>query len=452
MSSLNQYIELYRSHCDAIATGSAPILNRRRKQALSTVESGRLPRKGDETFETVDIDAMMAPNYGVNVARVDLRVDPALSFHCHVPNLSTLMGIVANDTFHPSATLAANLPEGVTFGSLRKAALETPALVERFYGSIAPENDICVALNTLLVQDGVFIHINSGVQLEKPLQLVNIFSAGADLMAFRRIIIALEDDASAKILMCDHTQDNERRYLSSQVIEISLAPSARLEVCDLEESTDVTSRVNQVFANQAEGSELHICSAALSGGTARNEFCVNLLGEHASARLSGMAIATGNRAIDNATKIVHRAGRCQSDQLFKYVLDGNSRGGFEGSITVSPGATFTEAYQSNRNLLASTSAKMHSQPALEIYNDDVKCSHGASTGQLDADALFYMRSRGIPEHEARVMLMQAFMVDVIDTVGIDGLRDRLRHLVDMRFSGHEASCRSCDAVPGVNSI
>lgn len=452
MSSLKQYIELYLSHRDTINAGSAQVMNRLRPQALATLEHARLPRRGDEGHEAVDVESVMAPDYGVNISRMDLRVDPSLSFHCHVPNLSTLMGIVANDTFHPSATLSANLPEGVTFGSLRKAAESDPELVGGVYGQIAPLTDPCVALNTLLAQDGVWIRIAPGVRLEKPLQLVNIFSALTDIMAVRRIVIDVEEGASARILVCDHTQDNERRYLSSQVVEINLAQGASLEYCDLEESTALTSRISQIYVRQHEGSELRINSSALSGGTTRNELHVDLSGQNASAMLSGMAIASGTRIIDNATDVVHSAPRCHSDQLFKYVLDGNSRGGFEGSIKVCPGACLTEAYQSNRNIVAANTAKMHSQPALEIYNDDVKCSHGASTGQLDPEALFYMRSRGIPEAEAKVMLMQAFMVDVIDTVRIDGLRDRLRHLVDMRFSGHEVTCRSCDAAAGVNNI
>ena len=125
------------------------------------------------------------------------------------------------------------------------------------------------------------------------------------------------------------------------------------------------------------------------------------------------------------------------------MLDDDSTGAFEGSILVAPGSILTEAYQSNRNILASPSARMHTRPQLEIYNDDVKCSHGATTGQLDDEALFYMRTRGIPEREARVMLMQAFMTDVIDTVAIEGLRDRLRHLVERRFAGADTTCGDC---------
>ena len=146
---------------------------------------------------------------------------------------------------------------------------------------------------------------------------------------------------------------------------------------------------------------------------------------------------------DNSSNVNHRAAHCRSSQLFKYVLDDQSTGAFEGSILVSPEAPYTEAYQSNRNMLASQQARMHTKPQLEIYNDEVKCSHGATTGQLDASALFYMRSRGISEKEARLMLMQAFMADVIETVRMEGLRDRLRHLVEKRFYGQQTLCADC---------
>ena len=156
-----------------------------------------------------------------------------------------------------------------------------------------------------------------------------------------------------------------------------------------------------------------------------------------------MAIGSEKMHIDNDSAINHRAPHCKSNQLFKYVLDEEATGAFEGSILVTPEAQYTEAYQSNRNILASTSARMHCKPQLEIYNDEVKCSHGATTGQLDTDALFYMRTRGIPEAEARTMLMQAFMIDVIETMHIAGLQERLRHLVERRFAGTLGNCSAC---------
>ena len=279
--------------------------------------------------------------------------------------------------------------------------------------------------------------------MEKALQLVNIFSSPAPLAAFRRVLIVAEDDAVLTLLVCDHTQDREQRYLASQVVELYAGRNARVEICSIEESSPATSRYSRMFVSQSEGSEVTLNNTTLTCGVTRNDFEISLNGEHCDCRLSGMAIGSDRMHIDNDTAIYHRAAHCHSNQLFKYVMDGESEGAFEGSITVTPEAPYTEAYQSNRNLLASDHARMHCKPQLIINNDEVKCSHGATTGQLDEDALFYMRSRGIPGDEARRMLMQAFMVDVIETVTIPGLQERLRHLVDRRFSGSLGNCESC---------
>ncbi|MDE6396570.1 MAG: SufD family Fe-S cluster assembly protein, partial [Muribaculaceae bacterium] len=169
-------------------------------------------------------------------------------------------------------------------------------------------------------------------------------------------------------------------------------------------------------------------------------------GQGATLTIEGMVIEDGDQIIDNSATVLHNVPECTSNQTFKYIVSDRGRGAFEGLIKVAHGAHKTEAYQNDRNLLASPTARMHSRPQLEIYCDDVKCSHGAATGQLDAQALFYMRSRGIDEPEARSMLMKAFMADVIDSIRLEPLRDRLRHLADMRLSGDgDARCEGCNA-------
>ncbi|MCM1163126.1 MAG: Fe-S cluster assembly protein SufD [Muribaculaceae bacterium] len=445
MNSLDQYIKLFEHNHEAIEAGSAPALNRLRPEALSALKGAMLPTLHTEGYEKTSIEEMFAPDYGVNVTRVNIPVDIAASFRCDVPNLSTLTGFVINDAFVPSAGLESRLPEGVTFMSLSRAAREMPELVGKHYGSLASLTSTPVALNTLLAQDGVFIHIAKGCHPEKALQLVEIFSAPVDMAAFRRVLIVVDDDAELRLLMCDHTQERTHSYLESRVIEIVVGHNARFEMCMLEESSALTSAHSLLYMVQDKGSEALVNTTTLTCGNTRNEFDIDLRGPHASTRLTGMAIGGANMHIDNNSAITHTAPHCHSDQLFKYVLDDSSTGAFEGSILVEPSAPFTEAYQSNRNILASADARMHCKPQLIIYNDEVKCSHGATTGQLDTDALFYMRQRGIPEEEARTMLMQAFMVDVIDTVRIPGLNERLRHLVDRRFSGTLGDCPGCKA-------
>ena len=443
MSALSQYIELFDTHRALIDGNSAKVLNDCRQMARESLDGKSLPRKGNEGYEKTSIEDMFAPDFGVNINRVNIPVDVSLSFKCDVPNMSTIMAFVVNDSFVPSSTLHNKMPQGVIIDSLAKAAQERPELVARFYNKLADNGNASVALNTMLAQDGVFIYVPRGVEMQRPIQLVNIFNSAAPLMGVRRLLIVVEEGASAQLLICDHTQNAEYRYLSSQVIEAHVGSNATLDIYDIEESSAITSRCSQLYACQERDSRLLVNGVTLTSGITRNDYNIDMVGENCNATLAGMAIGSGNQHVDNNSCIRHLSAHGNSNQLFKYVLDDESTGAFEGAIYVAEGARFTEAYQSNRNLLASKQARMHTKPQLEIYNDDVKCSHGATTGQLDADALFYMRSRGIPEQEARTMLMQAFMVDVIDMVKMEGLRDRLRHLVEKRFYGQHASCADC---------
>ncbi|MDE6229832.1 MAG: SufD family Fe-S cluster assembly protein, partial [Muribaculaceae bacterium] len=211
----------------------------------------------------------------------------------------------------------------------------------------------------------------------------------------------------------------------------------------IEESSAKTTRRSTLNASLAADASLRCTSATLSCGDSRMRLRVDINGAGANAEVNGMVIADADQRATYSTNILHHAENTTSNQLFKYVADGNSRCEFIGRIVVDEQARFTRAYQTNRNMLASAGAKMHAEPTLEIYCDEVKCSHGAATGQLDDRALFYMRQRGIEEETARRMLMEAFVGDVIDSVHIPSLRERLHHLVERRFSGLGATCADC---------
>lgn len=443
MNSLDQYIDLYLRNSEAFAAGSPECMNALREAALDALRDRMLPERGDEGYEKTSLNDMFAPDYGVNVNRLGLTADIAASFRCDVPNMSTLLGVVVGDTFHPSENLESRLPQGVVFTSMRNAASVIPDVLAANYGTLATLTRPEVALNTLLAQDGVVVYVPDGVKLAKPLQLVNIFASGAPTMAVRRLLVVIGRDAEAQLLVCDHTQPGAAKSLSSQVVEIVVGERSRFDYYDIEDSGADTSRCSSLFARQSQLTNFHAGTATLTCGNTRNDFSIDIDGHRSSTELTGMAIGSAEMRVDNSSIVRHLAPRCSSNQLFKYVLDEKASGAFEGSILVTPEAPFTEAYQSNRNILAGPDARMHTRPQLEIYNDDVKCSHGATTGQLDSDALFYMRTRGITEATARTMLMQAFMSDIIDTVRMEGLRDRLRHLVERRFAREDSLCADC---------
>lgn len=444
MNIEKQYIELYDQYHSLIDSHASPILNALREKAMSDFRVTGFPSPNDEEYKHTNIPDLFAPDYGLNLSRLEIPVNPYEVFRCDVPNLSTLLYFVVNDSFYTKENPKVKLPEGVLIGSLNEMARSHPDLVQRYYGKQAcTQNDGIVALNTAFVQDGFFLYVPKGVIIEKPIQLINILRGDADFMVNRRLLIILEEGAQARLLVCDHTMD-KKKFLSSQVTEIYAGKNAVFDYYDIEESSLNTNRITSTFADQAEKSNVLINGITLHNGTTRNNYRMTFSGEHAEAHLCGMAIADKKQSVDNHTFIDHAVPHCTSNELFKYVLNDSSTGSFSGRILVREGAQKTSAYQTNRNLCATKEAHMYTKPQLEIYADDVKCSHGATVGQLDENALFYLRSRGIPEAEARMLLMFAFTNDVIENVRMDALKDRLRQLVEKRFRGELDKCAGCN--------
>lgn len=444
MSALNQYLELYRDNKEFLNSKSAELLNSYRDKAYAILESDGLPKHGSEHYAVTNLEEVLAPNYGINIGRVKIAVDPVASFHCEVPNLSTSLFFLINDAFAMSNRAKDTLPAGVVVESLAKAAVEHKELVEPYYAGVADISNPLVALNTLLAQDGVFVYIPKGVKVEKPIQLVNILQNTMSLMAIRRILIVAEENSQAELLICDHTQNDAVDFLSLQTIEVVLKDGAKLSVYDLEESTEKTHRLSVLYSQQAENSDLLVDGITLYNGTTRNEYYCNLAGENVKLELLGMGIEDKSRKLDTYSHISHPKPNSLSNELFKYVADDEAVCGFEGRIYVAEGAHGTNSYQANRNILGNSNARIFSKPQLEIYNDDVKCSHGSAIGQLDETQIFYMRTRGIDLQQAKLLLKQAFMSDVIEGVRLPMLKDRIRMLVERRFLGDKTSgCSTC---------
>lgn len=443
MKAEQQYIDLFAQCEDLVCRESSGVMNAPRAAALADFERLGFPSLRAEDYRYTDVSRSFAPDYGMNLKRVKIPVNPQDVFHCDVPNLSTSLYFVVNDSFYHQALPKAHLPEGVYIGSLKDFSNERPEVVSRYYGKLATssKNGI-VALNTMFAQDGFVVYVPQGVAVERPIQLVNIFRSDVDLMANRRVLVIMEPRSEAKLLVCDHSIDTVR-FLANQVIEVFVGEGASFDYYDLEESSDTTTRFSSLFVKQEAGSNVVINGITLTNGLTRNDYQVELLGERAETTLCGMSILDKEQHVDTYTHITHAVPRCKSNELFKNVLNDQAVGAFSGRILVKEGADKTEAYQSNRNLCATREARMYSKPQLEIYADDVKCSHGMTTGQLDEEAIFYMRSRGISLDEARMLLSVAFTSDVIDHVRVEALRDRLHRLVEKRFRGELAKCAGC---------
>lgn len=443
MKAEQQYIDLFSQCEDLICRKSVPVLNALRAEAFAHFERLGFPSLQGEDYKYTDVAKAFAPDYGLNLNRLDIPVNPYDVFRCDVPNLSTSLYFVVNDVFYNKELPKAHLPEGVYAGGLMEFARLYPEIAARYYGHGASmEDNALVALNTMLAQDGFVFYVPRGVVVERPVQLVNIFRSDVDTMANRRLLFIVEEDAEAKLLVCDHSIDDVK-FLANQVVEIFAGENAHVDYYDLEESSVSTSRFSSLYVRQAGNSNVVVNGVTLTNGLTRNNYYVSLDGEGATLTLSGMSVLDGEQQLDTYSLVSHNVPRCTCNELFKNVLNDHAVGAFSGRILVKEGAEKTSAYQTNRNLCATRECRMYSKPQLEIYADDVKCSHGMTTGQLDDAALFYMQSRGIPREEARMLLSVAFTADVIEQIRLDALRDRLHRLVEKRFRGELAKCEGC---------
>ncbi len=441
--ALKQYIELYDENREVIGRNSSGVLNDVRERAVDVIRDIRLPRKGSENYELTDLPEILGFDYGVNINNVPLPINPAESFRCGIPRVATSLFFMVNDRFAETTESRKMLPEGIEIGSLKDFSLKDPEMVAAHYGCLANMENPIVALSSLLAQDGLWIRVKKGVKVETPVQIVNILGGSDNMLTPLRIVIIMEEDSEMKILFCEHSSHSNVNQLGLAVTEVYAGRNSKLNLYSLEESGATTRRLSSLWLRQEEGSDVVVNGMTVYNGITRSEYHCSFVGNDAVLKLYGMGIADSDRLIDVYSNVRHDCERCRTDELFKFSVDDEAKCGFTGMIRVAEHAPGNEAYQSNRNLIGSNEARMFSKPQLEIYNDDVKCSHGSSTGQLDELQLFYMRTRGLSEPEARMLLKQAFMADVIDRVEIPGLKERLAHIVARRFAGESIGCRDC---------
>lgn len=437
MGSEQQYIELFQQTRGMICQHSSEVMNAVRDAAFEKFHTMGFPSRKEERYKYTDMKALFAPDYGLNLNRLEIPVNPYDAFRCDVPNLSTMLYFVINDAFYTKALPKGNLPNGVVVGSLREFASSD------YYNRLASKDDDAVtSLNTMLAQDGLYVYVPKGVVMDRAIQVINILRSDVDLMVNRRVMIILEEGAEAKFLFCDHAMD-DRRFLTTQVIEAFVGRNAKLDLYCLEETHAKNVRISNVYIEQQADSRVNHNVITLHNGVTRNKLNLDLTGEGSECSCNGCVIADKNQHVDNNTLITHHVPHCTSKELYKYVLDDEATGAFAGRVLVKKDAQKTTSQMTNQNLCSTKKARMYTQPMLEIYADDVKCSHGSTVGQLNDAALFYMQQRGISRKEAQLLLQFAFINEVIDQMELEPLRDRLHYLVEKRFRGELNKCEGC---------
>ena len=452
-ASEQQYIDLYKQARQMICEHSSDVMNAVRDEAFERFAATGFPSKKVERYKYTDIQKLFEPDYGLNLNRLQIPVDPYEAFRCDVPNLSTSLYFVVNDMFYRGekvevrgeriATANPKLPEGVIIGSLKELSSHLSPLTSPLYNQLAGKaNDATTDLNTMLAQDGLYVYVPKNVKVDRAIQVINILRSDVDLMVNRRVLIVLEEGAEIKMLFCDHAAD-DKNFLATQVIECFVGENASLDLYCLEETHHKNVRVSNVYIDQQANSRVNHNVITLHNGITRNRLDLTFSGEGAECQCFGCVIADKQQHVDNNTLIVHKVPHCTSNELYKYVLDDKAVGAFAGRVLVENGAQQTTSQMTNQNLTATKETRMYTQPMLEIYADDVKCAHGSTVGQLNDAALFYMRQRGIPLKEAKVLLQNAFINEVIDHMQLEPLRDRLHYLVEKRFRGELNKCTGC---------
>jgi Fe-S cluster assembly protein SufD len=366
------------------------------------------------------------------VARADLR-----RFTFGQPAWHTL--VFVNGEFSENLSSYAGLGDKVRVSSLAKAIHSGTGRPERHLGKIAEfESHAFTALNTAFIQDGAFIELQADAVVEQPIHLLFVSEGEGEAVSHPRNLIVAAQNSRASIIE-SYICIRDNCYFTNAVTEISLGEGARIDHYKIQRESEKSYHVGTTQIRQARDSQLHSFSFAVGGSLARTNIYTSLDGDAATCTLNGLYLTDGKQHIDNQTSIEHIAPNCPSHELYKGVLDGHSHGVFNGKVYVHPEAQKTDGKQSNNNLLLSPTARVDTKPQLEIFADDVKCTHGATVGRLDEMAMFYLNSRGIGSETARTLLTYAFAADVLQTIELEAMKTELEKMVLARFASTAAA-------------
>jgi Fe-S cluster assembly protein SufD len=406
--------------------GSPSWLQRLRKAAMKRFTELGFPtsRNEDWKFTSVAPIAKIPFRPAASAARDDLTAEMLQQAACNISDVIQL--VFANGQYVPRLSAPHALPDGVIVTGLASALRHHPELVEPLLAHYAAYQDHAfTALNTAFIQDGAFVYIPEGKIIESPIFLLFVATRSAErTVSHPRTLIVAGAESQATIVE-SYAGLEEEVYFTNAVTEICVADRAVIDHYKLQRESREAFHVATVQVHQQQGSNFSSHYLGFGGVLVRNEVRAALAGEGCECTLNGLYLAGGRQHLDNHTVIDHAKPHCASHELYKGILDGQAHGVFNGKIYVHQDAQKTDAKQTNKTLLLSDDAVINTKPQLEIYADDVKCTHGATVGQLEADAMFYLRSRGIGREQARSLLTFAFANDIISRIKVEPVRVQL---------------------------
>ena len=433
----NQFIEYANNSMEKISANDTPRVKQLRQEALKRFIDKGFPTKKMEKWRNSRMIECVNENYNL-----DSIENKKHDFCCVIQNLDTEVVTLTNGMFSEDENLRI-LKDGIVIGSTRKAMQQYPEMFEKYFGT-CNVNDAngFYDINTALWQDGFFIYAPKNAVAEKPIQIIKIIDDDKNPFIQTRNLIILEANSQLQIIDCDDSIKEQSSFVNSYS-EIIVGENAQLDNYKLQNLNDNSSLLNTNTAKQMSNSRLQTHTISFNGGKIRNNIFVDIDGEGAECNLYGLYLVDKKQHVDNQIKVNHNVPNCNSNEKFKGILDNEATAVFNGHVYVAPNAQKTNAYQNNSNIVLTDRAKINTMPFLEIYADDVKCSHGSSIGQLDQEAMFYMQQRGISKENARMLLMYAFAAEISNNIGIEALRERIDDMIKRRLKGELSCCENC---------
>jgi Fe-S cluster assembly protein SufD len=403
-----------------------------RQNAIEAFAKLGIPARKNEEYKYSNVQKLFSETVALSVTESSFKIASIEKYL--IPNLDAHIVVLVNGFFSEELSSLKNLEPAVVVSSLQKAFEKYPELVEKHFSTCADINsDAFIALNTAYATDGVFISVPDNTLVEKPIHIINLIIAKESTLFFPRNLFVVGKSAQVQLVETFETHDLPVKAIVASVTEVAIDENAKVQYYRLQNDCENGQQINTVSASQQRNSHFDTNTVTLSGGWVRNNLNIALNGENCESHLNGLFITSDMQHVDNHTLVDHRKPHCESNQTYKGILDGKSTGIFNGKIFVQRDAQKTNAYQSSKNILLSDDATINAKPQLEIYADDVKCSHGSSTGKIDEDALFYLRARGLGIESARKLLLHAFVNDVMQTIRINALREYIETLIHKKL-------------------
>lgn len=421
--------ELLTQEFKDVADGSFA-LDELRNEAFKSFEALGFPTTKNEEWKYTNVRNLIAQDYKIapETTVTKEEVDDAL-----VPGMSGDRLVFVNGRYSEEHSDIKSSNDELVIEPITKALSKHAEVIGKYYNKIADhKHQAFTALSTAFATDGTFIHVQANKALEQPVSVINIIKSSDPTVCFPRNLIIAGENAQVKIIETTKTI-GDTASLSNKVSELYADKYARIEYYKIQDDTDNASQITRTVILQEDDSNVAAYAFTLNGGLVRNDLNMLLDGEHAESHMYGVYMLNGKTHCDNHTSVDHKKPNSFSNELYRGILDDKSRGVFNGKIFVRQPAQKTNAFQANNNILLSDDAVLHTKPQLEIWADDVSCSHGATSGQLDTEAMFYLRSRGISYKKAQAILLEGFISEVVHKISIAPLKDYMSDIITKRL-------------------